>query len=208
MENNTKNNSAPDNTAIFFTETNYGGSAHPYEKTASAVVVPSDLNDDFLSVQVGINTKVYVWQDKPDYPSNSAETTVDDPDLTRVNGISWLSVADFNTNGIYVKFVNNIPGNDNVYRLILNISEHIGGVNIPSNLDEYALAGIINDEASHITQVVVQDSDGATLPNDNGSCFFKEVSGDIICDEGENFPTNMSVAEPENGYFIFSIDSL
>ncbi len=41
----------------------------------------------------------------------------------------------------------------------------------------------------------------------NGSCYFRDDNGDVICDKHENLPTNMDVEEGENDYFTFIIKS-
>ena len=205
-------NTAP-GTATFFTQTNYEGDNLNFSAADGVIDLQNSsseyypYNDKFYSVELGENTKVYLWQ-HGGFAGKSQVLEQSDPDITDIGGLSVLQVTSVNTNGIYVRFRNDIPdgGSDKPYALDIKVSEDIGNANISEGTEEYYLVGVIGDEyVEHVAQVSVRGKSGVYCAN--GSCYFKDDNGDVICEKHDDFPTNMDVVEGENGYFTFILKS-
>lgn len=186
----------------FFEQLNYGGDPIHYPENDRVIDVPSADNDKYLSADIGTNSKLYAWQHY-DHTGNHGEWDTDQPDLRSMDGISQFKVTANDTNGVWVKLTNN-TGDDEVYTMYIHVSEDIGERTVSSEIETYSLVGIIRDNAiEHTTHVAVKDKNGIYVAN--GSCYFKNVGGDIILTKGPGFPENMSVTEDDDR-FDFSLD--
>jgi hypothetical protein len=191
-------------TATFFDKFNYEGNEYSYPAKDELVEVTGSLNDKFKSLKVGANTKVYAWQH---YGATGkyGEWETDQPDLSYMGGISVIKVTENNSSGVWVR-LQNTTGDNKEYEMTIKISEDIGSQTVPSSFPEHALVGIIPDNGQdHITQVAVREKGGSYVAN--GSCFFKSDGDKVIMTAGENYPSNMSYNEDNNGFFTFILNS-
>lgn len=158
-------------TVIFYTEKDFGGDAHPY-KVDDDVSLPSELNDKFLSVNVGIAAKVLAWRDyKKQGPYR--EWTGPNPDISDIEGLSCFMVVSGDTRAIAFLFKDATGGADRQYSLTVD-AHGVGEVKMYSNDgDEYRVAGLMPANGPPVTTAIYVRDENSGVYIATGSVYFK-----------------------------------
>ncbi len=159
------------NAANFYTEKSFGGEEYSYT-IGSDISVPGNLNDKFLSVNVGAAAKVIAWQH---YSATGIykEWTGENPDITDIEGLSRFQVVDGDTRAISFLFKDTTGGTTKQYSLKVDARD-VGTVTLYSNEDDtYRLVGIMPDSGPPVTTAVYlrDESSGSYLAI--GSVYFQ-----------------------------------
>lgn len=156
---------------IFYTEKNFGGDAHPY-KVGDDVSLPSDLNDKFLSVNVGVAAKVLAWRDY-NKQGPYREWTGPNPDISDIEGLSCFVVVDGDTRAIAFLFKDATGGADRQYSLTVNAAD-VGEVKIYSNDgDDYRVVGLMPSGGPPVTTAIYVRDEKSGGYIATGSVFFQ-----------------------------------
>jgi len=195
--------------ATFYKQVNYGGSEYFYPESENVVSLPSDLNDKFKSVKVGVTSKVLAWRHYSDSQPGQiyAEWTTDNPDIDQeIKGLSKFKVVPQESAAIIVRLLNGRQDGKK-YCLYTNVST-VGDVETCTS-DDYALVGIIEPKyfgQELVTQIAVKDENGVYL--NNGSGYFSSKDGTSVSfDPKAGFPTNMSWTQTGSNTFDFYINN-
>lgn len=155
----------------FYIEKDFGGDAYPY-KVGDDVRLPPELNDKFLSVNVGIAAKVLAWRDY-DKGGPYREWTGANPDITDIEGLSRFIVVDGNTRAIAFLFKDDTGGADRQYSLTVKAAD-VGDVIIYSNNgDDYSLVGLMPPDGPPVTTAIYVRDENSGVYIATGSVYFK-----------------------------------
>lgn len=155
----------------FYTKKDFGGDAHSY-KVGDDVSLPSDLNDKFLSVNVGIAAKVLAWRDY-NKQGPYREWTGPNPDITDIEGLSCFMVVKGDTRVIAFLFKDATGGADRQYSLTVKAAD-VGELKIFSNDgDEYRVAGLMPAGGQEVTTAIYVRDEHSGVYIAEGSVYFQ-----------------------------------
>ncbi|KAK0650994.1 Beta/Gamma crystallin-domain-containing protein [Cercophora samala] len=179
-------------TAKFYVKKEFEGDEYPYSIGAD-VSVPGSLNDKFLSVNVGNNTKVIAWQH---YNESGVyrEWEGANPDISDIGGLSRFKVVENNTRAISFQFVDQTGGTPLQYSLKIDARD-VGTVLIKSNEDplEWHLVGILPAGGPPVTTGVFLRNEGTGVYLSVGSIYFQwnKDTNEVDIVESEAFPPQL-----------------
>jgi hypothetical protein len=159
----------------FYSKKDFGGDPFPYI-IGDDISVPGNLNDKFLSVNVGTAAKVIAWQH---YNSTGIykEWTGENPDITNIGGLSRFKVVDSDTRAVLFNFKDVTGGADKQYSLKLNAAD-VGSILIYSNDgDDYYLVGIMPSGGPPVTTAIYVRDEKSGVYTAIGSVFYQWNSG-------------------------------
>ncbi|MDF2388308.1 hypothetical protein JMG10_43195 [Nostoc ellipsosporum NOK] len=170
------------NEAIFYTDKDYQGDKYIYLKgsgdQATCQGEEGELNDKFLSVEIGSLSKVLAWQ-HCDASGNYQEWTASKPDISGIEGLSRFKVIDTTDAVIAFRLVDdtNSPTALTLYLQTFGIPSD-GAITDSTNdgNDDYRIIGILPTNAggeSNVTSVNLRNAAGEFLPAGSGSVYFK-----------------------------------
>ncbi|KAK4101291.1 hypothetical protein N658DRAFT_471733 [Parathielavia hyrcaniae] len=203
-------------TAVFFTETNFSGTANAY-KVGDEVRVPLELNDQYQSVDVGPNAKVIAWQNY-DESGIYKEWEGQQPDINSIEGLSRFKVVPSNTRAISFAFRDATGGKPRQYSLKVDAAD-VGAVKLFSNdgagsegegvgsSAEYRLVGLMPEGGPPVTTAVYvrNEADGAYVAL--GSVFFQwdDEDGQVHIVQNDNWPKQLSQEQTGPSAFLVTL---
>ncbi|KAK4187680.1 membrane binding-domain-containing protein [Podospora australis] len=175
----------------FYTKKDFEGEEYPYAIDAD-VSVTGELNDKFLSVNVGSAAKVIAWQHY-NQTGIYKEWEDDHPDISDIDGLSRFRVVSSDTRAISFIFKDSTDGDPKQYSLKVDARD-VGSVLILSDDGEgYRLVGILPSGGPPITTGIYVRDEKSKVYIATGSIYFqwnastKQV--DIV--EDANFPKQL-----------------
>lgn len=156
----------------FYTAKDFGGSTYPY-KVGDDVSLDKDLNDKFLSVNVGLAAKVLAWRDYNKGGPYEEWSGGPRPDITSIGGLSQFMVIDADTRAIAFLFRDATGGADRQYSLKVDAHD-VGEVTMFSNDgDEHRLAGLMPAGGPPVTTAIYVRDEKSGVYIATRSVFFK-----------------------------------
>ncbi|KAF2962745.1 hypothetical protein GQX73_g10826 [Xylaria multiplex] len=195
-----------DATAVnFYTKKDFEGDKFPYS-IGDDISVPTDLNDKFLSVNVGVAAKVIAWQH---YNSTGIykEWTGENPDISEIEGLSRFKVVDNDTRAITFIFKDATGGADKQYSLKLNAAD-VGTILIYSNDgDDYHLVGIMPSGGPPVVTAIYVRDESTGVYIATGSVFFQwnSASKQVDIVESDNWPPQLKYERSGPSSFIVTL---
>lgn len=155
----------------FYDKKDFGGNAYPY-KVGDDIALPKELNDKFLSVNVGAAAKVLAWRD---YGKNGPyrEWPVPNPDISDIEGLSCFLVVDGNTRAIGFLFKDATGGADRQYSLKVDAADVGDGTVYSNDGDQYTLVGLMPEGGPPVTTAIYVRDEKSGVYIATGSVFFQ-----------------------------------
>ncbi|RYP49407.1 hypothetical protein DL768_004880 [Monosporascus sp. mg162] len=195
-----------DATAVnFYSKKDFGGDKYPYT-IGDDIEVPTDLIDQFLSVNVGTAAKVIAWQH---YNSTGIykEWTGENPDITGIGGLSRFKVVENDTRAISFIFKDTTGGAEKQYSLKVKAAD-VGEILIYSNDgDAYHLVGIMPSGGPPVTTAIYVRDEKSGVYIATGSVFFQwnSGSGEVDIVESDNWPPQLEWERSGHSSFIVTL---
>ncbi|MNG99101.1 hypothetical protein D4100_10585 [Serratia inhibens] len=164
--------SAKNSEAVFYKQKNLSGESYSYQEREVAYTLPSGLNDNFLSVDVGELVKVYAWKHYNDTQSGQIHRVWESTqnDISSIQGLSKFVVSPKDSELLAIKVINN-SGNNKPYYAFIRTYTIANPVRIHSGHD-YEIVGLIKkDGQKYVADIVIFD-EATNVPVIQGAAYF------------------------------------
>ncbi|PHM70059.1 beta/gamma crystallin domain-containing protein [Xenorhabdus kozodoii] len=197
------------NGVVFYTGKNYTGAAYEYPENNTAVnLVGTPLNDQFLSVKIGIGSVVFAWRHSSDSEVGQIyrEWDTNQPDISDIKGLTKFIVSPSNRDLLAVKLINE-SGVDQVFRVNIQTYTIPNPVDCYSN-DDYKVVGLVpKDGQLYVTSVVIFNQNN--IPVTQGAVYFKHNGTDLdIVTYDTTKPAHMRFEKVEGYHFKFVLENI
>lgn len=196
--------------AIFYEAQNFTGTSHEYKEREVVYQLPSELNDKFLSVDIGELSQVHAWRHYHDSePGQIYKTwTESQSDISDIEGLSKFVVAPKNTRLLAIKLTNKSESHNLTYVFVRTYTID-NPVNIPVDAD-YEIVGLIPDDGRmYVTSIILFDAYG--VPMEQGEAYFKYDSPSDslqVVTYSETFPSGWEFVKQEGYRFELVINKI
>jgi len=190
--------------AAFYKSKNFGGTATTFDVGYDGNV-PSGDNDQYQSLNVGVEAKVLAYQH---YGGGGKyrEWTGAQPDISDIGGLSKLKVIPNNTQVLSFLFKDTTGGGDGQYSLRVQPRD-VGEILIYSNdSDEYKLAGLIPINTTVTTAINVRNEhNGVYIAN--GAIYFRwdDSAKKVDVVEDSAFPHQLTYESTGKSSFLITL---
>ncbi|MBC8952382.1 beta/gamma crystallin domain-containing protein [Xenorhabdus sp. PB62.4] len=197
------------NGAIFYTKKNYTGSSYKYPESSKIVNLHgTELNDNFLSVEIGLESMVFAWR----HGSNSQagqiyrEWDTSQADISDIQGLTKFIVSPSNRELLAVKLINE-SGDEQVFRANIRTYTITDPADSYSDGD-YEVVGLIpKDGQEYVTSVVIFND--RNIPVTQGAVYFKYNGTDLdIITYNETKPPHMRFEKVGKYHFNFYLEEI